>query len=47
MVYGVSTADVVSLLGGSLLLLVVSAFASLVPAWRATKVQPVEILRQE
>jgi ABC-type antimicrobial peptide transport system permease subunit len=47
MVYGVSTADVTSLLGGSVLLLVVSVLASLVPAMRATRVQPVEILRQE
>jgi ABC-type antimicrobial peptide transport system permease subunit len=47
MVYGVSTADVTSLLGGSVLLLVVSVIASLVPAIRATRVQPVEILRQE
>jgi ABC-type antimicrobial peptide transport system permease subunit len=47
MVYGVSTADMMSLLGGSMLLLVVSVLASLVPAMRATRVQPVEILRQE
>jgi ABC-type antimicrobial peptide transport system permease subunit len=47
MLYGVSTADVTSLLGGSMLLLVVSIFASLVPAYRATRVQPVSILRQE
>jgi ABC-type antimicrobial peptide transport system permease subunit len=47
MVYGVSTADITSLLGGALLLLIVTVFASLVPAMRATRVQPVEILRQE
>jgi ABC-type antimicrobial peptide transport system permease subunit len=47
MVYGVSTADVVSLLGGSVLLLVVAVLASLIPAMRATRVQPVDILRQE
>jgi predicted permease len=47
MVYGVHTADVMSLLGGSVLLLVVSLLASLIPALRATRVQPVSILRAE
>jgi len=47
MVYGISTSDVTSMLGGAALLLLVSVFASLIPAMRATHVQPVEILRQE
>ena len=47
MVYGISTADVTSMAGGAILLLVVSVFASLIPAMRATHVHPVEILRQE
>ncbi|MCU1285297.1 MAG: efflux pump, inner rane subunit [Acidobacteriales bacterium] len=47
MVYGVSATDVSTLAGGSMLLLVVAATASLVPAYRATKVDPASTLRQE
>ena len=47
MVYGISTTDVTSMVGGAVLLLIVSVLASLIPAVRATHVQPVEILRQE
>jgi predicted permease len=47
MVYGVSTTDVVTLFAGSALLFAVAVLASFVPAYRATRVQPVEVLRQE
>jgi len=47
MVYGISTTDLTSMLGGAVLLLIVSVMASLIPAMRATHVHPVEILRQE
>lgn len=47
MLYGVSSLDRETYVGVSLLILVVSAVASLVPAWRAARVEPVQILRQE
>jgi ABC-type antimicrobial peptide transport system permease subunit len=47
MVYGVSTTDVITMVSGSALLVVVAILASFVPAYRATRVQPVEVLRQE
>jgi putative ABC transport system permease protein len=45
--YGVSSADPVSWLGAAAVLLVASAFANLVPAWRAAHVDPCEALRTE
>jgi ABC-type antimicrobial peptide transport system permease subunit len=45
--YGVSAADPVSWLAAIALLLVVSALANLVPAWRAAHIDPSEALRIE
>ena len=45
MVYGVSTRDPVTFLGVAGVLLVVAALASLVPAHRATRLDPLEALR--
>ena len=45
--YGVSAGDPLSWLGAAVLLLVVSAIANLVPAWRASRVDPSEALRSE
>ena len=45
--YGVSSADPVSWLAAAAVLLVASAFANLVPAWRAAHVDPCEALRTE
>jgi putative ABC transport system permease protein len=45
--YGVSPVDPVAFGGATLLLLVVMVAASLVPARRAARVNPVEVLRQE
>ena len=45
--YGVSAGDPFSWLGAAVLLLVVSAVANLVPAWRASRVDPSEALRSE
>src|SRR4051812_28646880 len=47
MVYGVTPTDVTTLIGGSLLLLLVAAMASLIPSYRATQVEPAKILHQE
>ncbi|MFL6301029.1 MAG: ABC transporter permease [Terriglobales bacterium] len=47
MIYGVSTADLTTLIGGSLLLLLIAATASLIPSYRATRVEPAKILHQE
>ena len=47
MVYGVSTRDVATYGGTALLLACVAMLASLLPAWRATKVDPMRILRDE
>lgn len=47
LVYGVSTTDFGTLLVVSLLLLVVALLATILPAYRATRVEPVQILREE
>ena len=45
--YSVSVGDPFSWLGAAALLLVVSALANLIPAWRASRVDPSEALRSE
>jgi predicted permease len=47
LVYGVSIRDVATYGGTALLLTSVALMASLIPAWRATKVDPMRILRDE
>jgi ABC-type antimicrobial peptide transport system permease subunit len=47
MIYGVSSRDVVTFLAVTMLLIVVSFMASLVPALRATRVDPLAVLRDE
>lgn len=47
MIYGVTATDLTTLTGGSLLLLLVAAMASLIPSYRATRVEPAKILHQE
>ena len=47
LVFGISTADPMTYGGGSLLLLATVLAAALVPAWRATRVDPIVTLRFE
>ena len=47
MLYGVSRLDPATYIGVLVLILAVATAASLLPAWRASRVDPVQILRQE
>jgi len=47
LVYGISPGDPGTLAGGTVFLVVIALAGSLVPAWRATRVDPVEALRAE
>jgi ABC-type antimicrobial peptide transport system permease subunit len=47
LLYRVSPADPVSIAGAALFLIVVAVLASLIPALRATRVDPMVALRQE
>jgi macrolide transport system ATP-binding/permease protein len=45
--YGVTAADPISWIAAATILLLVSAFANFVPAWRASRVDPTVALRIE
>jgi len=47
MLYGVSATDAATLSAVVFLMLVVAAIASLVPAIRAARVEPMQVLREE
>ncbi|MBW3554586.1 MAG: ADOP family duplicated permease, partial [Gemmatimonadetes bacterium] len=47
LLFGVSPGDPIALLAGGATLVAVAVAASMVPAWRATRVEPVTALRQE
>lgn len=47
MLYGVTPVDPVTYAAVLLLILAVATAASLFPAWRAARVEPVQVLRQE
>jgi ABC-type lipoprotein release transport system permease subunit len=47
LLYGVSSSDATTLSGVVLLVLVVAAIASLVPAIRAARTEPMQVLRDE
>ena len=45
--FGVSTTDVITFVGVPALLTLIASVACLIPAWRATRVDPIEVLRAE
>jgi ABC-type antimicrobial peptide transport system permease subunit len=47
LVYGVRAADVATFAAVSALLIAVGLLASILPAWRATRVDPLSVLREE
>jgi predicted permease len=47
MIYGVSPHDIATYIGVSLLLGMIALVATLIPAWRATRVDPMRTLRDE
>jgi ABC-type lipoprotein release transport system permease subunit len=47
LVYGVHAADVATFIAVSALLVVVGLVASALPAWCATRVDPLHVLREE
>jgi ABC-type antimicrobial peptide transport system permease subunit len=47
MLYGITARDPVTLVGASVVLLAVAAFAAAIPAWRASRTDPITALRYE
>jgi ABC-type antimicrobial peptide transport system permease subunit len=47
LVYGIRTNDPYTLAAVTIVLAIVSLVASIVPAWRATRVDPIQVLRDE
>ena len=47
LVYGIPTKDPYTFAAVTMVLAMVSIIASVVPAWRATRVDPIQVLRDE
>jgi len=47
MLYGVSSFDALTIAGVLALMLFVAGFAALLPAWRASRTDPMQVLRDE
>jgi ABC-type antimicrobial peptide transport system permease subunit len=47
LLFGVTPGDPVALIGSATILLIVAAVASAVPAWRASRLDPISALRAE
>jgi len=47
LIFGVRATDPLTFVAVALLLLVVGIFATIIPAYRATRIEPVRILREE
>ena len=47
LIYGVRATDPLTFAAVALLLLMVGIFATMIPAYRATRIEPVRILREE
>jgi ABC-type lipoprotein release transport system permease subunit len=47
MLYGVSSFDAMTFAGVLLLMFFVAACAALIPAWRASRTDPMQVLREE
>ena len=45
--YGVEASDLPTFLAGIIVMLLVVLVANLLPAWRATRTDPLEVLREE
>jgi putative ABC transport system permease protein len=47
LVYGIRPSDPITFVAVALMLIVISIIAGIVPAWRATRVNPLQVLREE
>ncbi|HYL45462.1 MAG TPA: hypothetical protein VEU52_00400, partial [Candidatus Limnocylindrales bacterium] len=47
LIYGVRATDPLTFTAVAILLLIVGIFATVIPAFRATRIEPVRILREE
>lgn len=46
LLYGLEPRDTATLVTATVVMLIVGTAAALVPAWRASRIQPIEVLRE-